>query len=440
MTEKIKLLRNISSLFIVQIANILLPMLSVPYVVRIIGPEKFGLINYSGAIIGYFIILVNYAFNLTASRRIAQNKTDNKRTNEIFNEVLGSQIILWIIAFVIFLICMVCIPVFQENNKIFIVTYLITIACVLTPDWIYQGMGDLQRLAFFNLMAKLFLTAFIFFIIRKPSDFFWQPLAFSLVQIFVTYFSLRWAMLKYKLIVKLPSFSVIINVLNNDKNIFFTSILINLYTTTNIVILGSLSSKTEVGYFSAAQKFIILSQSLIVMPLTNSLFPFIGAAFSEGIKNGIDTVKKIAPTIVVIMFTLGIFLLTLGTWFIGEFYGNSFLRSKSIFQVMAFIPFIISVSNLYGIQIMLNLKLDKVILIISGFGAVTSLFISVCLSYYFGALGTATAWLITELIITISMGCYLFKKGIQIFSIRGFYPPVLFAPFNQIISTIKRRF
>lgn len=439
MTKK-KLVKNISSLFLVQIANILLPMLSIPYVVRIIGPEKFGLINYSGAIVGYFVLLVNYAFNLTASRRIAQNKNDNKKINIIFNEVLGCQIILWIIAFCLFLICIFFIPVFQQNTKVFIVTFLITIACVFTPDWLYQGMGDLQRLAFFNLVTKVFLTAFIIFIIKKPTDFFWQPLAMSIVQIFVTFTSLKWAIFKYKLKIKLPDFYMLINVLNNDKTIFFSSIIISLYTTTNVVILGTLASKIEVGYFSAAQKFIILAQSIIVMPLTNALFPFIGGEFSQSKENGINTVKKIAPMIVTIMFLLGIFLLTFGTWFIGQFYGSSFQKSKIIFQLMAFIPFVISVSNLYGIQIMLNLKLDKVFFKITTTGAIISLLINALMVRYYGGFGAASAWLITELFITVSMGYYLYKKEIQIFSIKAFYPSVLFAPLSQIILKIKNQF
>jgi O-antigen/teichoic acid export membrane protein len=440
MSEKKVLFKNITSLFIVQIANVFMPMLTIPYVVRVIGPEKFGIINYTGAIVGYFILLINYAFNLTASRRIAQNKNDKKKINQIFNEVLGAQIVLWVLAVVIFIFCIIFLPVFQQNLKVFIVTFLMTVACVLTPDWLYQGMGNLQRLAFFNLFSKIGFTIIILFLIKNAEDFFWQPLALSIVQIMVTFISLRWAIFKYNLKIKIPALKAILEVLNNDKTIFFSSIVISLYTTTNIVILGSFASVTEVGYFTAAQKFIILSQSVIIMPLTNALFPFIGGEFSKGEVNGINVVKKIAPYIVFIMFLLGLFLVTVGSWFIGVFYGDSFERSKLIFRVMAFIPFIISISNLYGIQIMLNLKLDKVILKITSIGAIISLCINALMVQYFGGFGAASAWLITELFITISMGFYLYKIGIQIFSIKALYPSVLFTPLNQIILKIKKQF
>ncbi len=439
MLEKKALFKNITSLFVVQIANVLMPMLTIPYIVRVIGPEKYGIINYTGAIVGYFILLINYAFNLTASRRIAQNKNNKEKINQIFNEVLGAQIVLWILAVVIFFSCIIFIPVFQQNIRVFIVTFLMTVACVLTPDWLYQGMGNLQRLAFFNLFSKICFTIIILFLIKNADDFFWQPFALSIVQIIVTFISLRWAIFKYYLKIKIPPLKVIIGVLNNDKIIFFSSIIISIYTTTNIVILGSFASVTEVGYFTAAQKFIILSQSIIFVPLTNALFPFIGGEFSKGEANGINVVKKIAPSIVLIMFLLGLFMLTVGSWFIGVFYGSDFERSKVMFRVMAFIPFIISISNLYGIQIMLNLQLDKVFFKITTMGAVLSLLINGLMVKHFGGFGAASAWLVTELFISISMGYYLYKIGIQIFSIKAFYHKVLFAPLNQIILKIRKQ-
>jgi PST family polysaccharide transporter len=106
--------------------------------------------------------------------------------------------------------------------------------------------------------------------------------------------------------------------------------------------------------------------------------------------------------------------------------------------MMAFIPFIISFSNLYGIQIMLNLKLDKIFFKVTTVGAISSLLINVFMVRYYGGFGAASAWLVTELFISVSMGYYLYKKGIQIFSIKAFYPSLLFAPLNKII--LKKQF
>lgn len=433
----IKIIKNFSSLFLVQVANVLLPLLSIPYIVRIIGPEKFGLINYSGAIIGYFVLIINYSFNLTASKSISQNNKDSKIINKIFNEVFGCQILLWTLCFFVFLICIFLVPVFHQNNKVFIVTFLITISCVLTPDWIYQGMGDLHRQAFFNLISKLILTGLMFVLIKQPSDFFWQPLALSISQIFVSFTSLNYALFKYKLKIVLPKLSSLINVLNECKSIFFSSIIISLYTTTNIVILGSLSTELEVGYFSAAQKFIILTQSLFLIPLTTSLFPFISSKFSESIEIGINSVKKIVPFITTLMFFICFVLFFIGPWFLVQFYGLDFQKSIYMFRLMAFIPFFVLISNIYGIQIMLNMKLDKIILIITIFGALISLMLNAYLGKWYGGIGAASSWLFSELFISVIMGVYLFKNGIQIFSIKRFYPSEFILSLRSLKKIIK---
>jgi PST family polysaccharide transporter len=435
--NKIKIVKNFSSLFFVQVANVLLPLLSIPYVVRIIGPEKFGLINYSGAIIGYFVMIVNYAFNLTASKSISQNNKDSKIINKVFNEVLGCQLLLWTLCFFVFLICIFFVPVFNQNNKVFIVTFLITIACVLTPDWIYQGMGDLHRQAFFNLISKLILTGLMFVLIKKPSDYFWQPLALSISQIFVSFTSLNYALLKYKLKIDLPKWSVLINVLNECKTIFFSSIIISLYTTTNIVVLGSLVSELEVGYFSAAQKLIILTLSLVLFPLTTSLFPFIGGKFSESIEIGINSVKKLVPIVATLMLIICLVLFFIGPWFLVQFYGLNFQKSINMFRIMAFIPFFISISNIYGIQIMLNLKLDKIILRITLFGALISLILNAYLGKWYGGIGSASSWLISELFISVIMAIYLFRNGIQIFSFKKFYPSELILSVRSLNKLMK---
>jgi O-antigen/teichoic acid export membrane protein len=437
MIEKKSFFKNIISLFIVQVANVLIPILTIPFVVRIIGPEKFGILNYTGAIVGYFILLINYAFNLTASRRIAQNKNDNTKINIIFNEVLGAQITLWVLSVIIFIFCIFLIPLFQQNIKVFIVTFLITIASVLNPDWLYQGMGNLQRQAFFNLFSKILFAIFLFFLIKKSDDFFFQPLALSIVQIIVTFISFKWAYFKYELKIKIPNLCMIINVLNRDKKLFFTSIIISLYTTTNIVILGNFANIIEVGYFTAAQKFIILAQSLILMPLTTTLFPLISEEFSKGLLNGLNIVKKIAPFIVFVMFSFGIFVIIFGNWFIDIYYGNNFERSKIIFTIMAFIPLIISISNIYGIQIMINLKLERIILKITIFGSIISLCINTLMVNSYGGIGAAIAWLITELFISISMAYYLYKIKIQVFSINSFHPYLLFRPLKDMIFSKK---
>ena len=109
------IIKSTSSLFLVQIGNYVVPMISIPIIVRIIGPDKFGMINYASAIIMYFFLLINYGFNLTATRKIAQLGNNSDIRNSVFSEVLGSKIFLFFISCLIFAGCLVVFPVFQKD-------------------------------------------------------------------------------------------------------------------------------------------------------------------------------------------------------------------------------------------------------------------------------------------------------------------------------------
>jgi O-antigen/teichoic acid export membrane protein len=116
---------NVASLFSVQIANFLLPLLTVPYVVRIIGPDKLGLLNFSQAYVTYFSLLINYGFDMAAVRAIAANRDDKEATNRIFSQVLAGKALLWVLSTVIFSAVSLTNPEFKGHLLLHVCTYLV---------------------------------------------------------------------------------------------------------------------------------------------------------------------------------------------------------------------------------------------------------------------------------------------------------------------------
>ncbi|MEO5979836.1 MAG: flippase [Chryseolinea sp.] len=426
--SKRTLTRNISSTVLVQLANYVFPMISVPIIVRIIGPDKYGMISFAQAIITYFTLVINYSFNFTATRQVAQYRDNKDALNRIFSTVFGTKLFLFLISTVLFFSCFLVFPIFKDNAKVFLSTYLVCVAWVITPDWFYQGMSELHRAAVFNLITKVVFTGLILIIIHQPDDFYWQPLAFSISQLVVSGVSWRWAMRRYNLTLKLPEIQSIFNTIYEDRMIFFSSVVISLYTSTNIIVLAALASTTEVGYFSAAQKFITIAQAVITIPLSQSIFPLVSQAFGEGEIQGIQTVKRITPYVTLATFAIGIGMLVLGPSIVVFYYGDKFESSKRMFQIMALVPFVISISNLYGIQLMLNLKMDKVFFKIVAAGAAFSLISNAIMTQAFNGIGSSLSWLITECFISLTMGLILFRRDIQIFS---------WTQFRMVINDLK---
>ncbi len=167
---------NVASLFSVQLANMLLPLLTVPYVVRIIGPERLGLLNFSLAFIAYFSLIINYGFDMAAVRSIAANRGNTAAVNRVFCEVLAGKILLWALSTVLFAGIIIAIPEFREQWVLHTCSYLTCIGVVLFPLWLYQGMEDLSRVALFNLIVKVLFSLSVFVLIRQPGDYIYQNL------------------------------------------------------------------------------------------------------------------------------------------------------------------------------------------------------------------------------------------------------------------------
>lgn len=408
------LMKNFLSLSVVQLANNFLPLLTIPVIARIIGPDKFGAINFAVAAVTYFTLLINYGFDLSATRDIARNRDNDAERSRIFNEILFSKLFLAAISLLIFIPVLFLVPKFAADKELYIFTFLMCFSVVITPNWLYQGMQELHRIAVFNLVAKLLFTLSILLVIKKEGDYILQPLIISISQIVVGAGSFIWAVKRYRIRIYPVRLNKIFSVLWNEKMIFFSMVVVSLYTTTNTIVLGLVQTNQDVAFYSAGWKFVTVFQTLISTPLSLSLFPLLGESFGKSRIHGLEKVKQFTPFITIFTTLAGIVIYLTAPMVIQLFYGSAFTEAATVLRILCFIPMIIALSNLFGVQTMINLKMDKAFFRITLFGAAAGLVLNFFLSKQMGATGTAWAWLCTEIIITLTMWIVLYFQQIQL--------------------------
>lgn len=433
------LVKNVFSLGVVQFANYVFPFITIPIVSRIIGPDKFGVINFAAAFMTYFTLLINFGFDLSATRAIAASKNSLEERNRIFNQVAFAKVMLFSASLVMFLIALFTIPELKEEKAVAIFSFILCFSWVITPNWLYQAMQELSRVAMFNVATKIIFTIVVLWAIREKGDYIWLPLATSMAQLLVGVYSFYYAIKRYNITLKIPSVKPVLQMLWNERIIFFSMVVINLYTTTNVVMLGFLQSPDQVGYYTAGYRLIIILQQLIMMPLSQALFPFIGSAFAVSRDKGLDVVRQMLPVVNIITISAGIVLFVVGPYMIMLLYGHKFEPSIIVFRILTFLPVIIGWSNLLGIQTMLNLKMDKQFFRITAFGALSSIALNFLLVTRYGFVGSAMTWLLTEIFITLSMYIVLSRSGISIIERRYFTPAHFFRYLKPIIVSIKQK-
>lgn len=434
-----RLARNFFSLSLVQFANNFLPLLTVPVIARIIGPDKFGAINFAAAIVTYFSLLINYGFDLTATRAIARAPHDQEERNRIFSEILFAKVFLLVLSLLVFIPSLFLVPAIAADKALFIYTYIACFSLVITPNWLYQGMQELHQIAVFNFVSKLLFTLSILFIVKKEEDYALQPLILSLSQIAVGLGSFLWAIKKYDLRIFVVRLKKILSLLWTEKMIFFSMIVVTLYTTTNTIILGLVQTNTDVAFYTAGWKLIMIMQTFVSLPLRLSLFPFIGESFGKSQAQGVAKVSQLVPFITIFTAVSGAFIWILAPWMIQMFYGSQFGEAATVLRILCFVPLILALGDLFGIQTMINLKMDKQFFNITLVGAGVGLILNYFLSKQTGATGTAWAWLLTEVFITSTMWIFLYLRKIRLIDINYFRPSHLFQLLRPFVFALKKK-
>lgn len=405
------LVKNFTSLSLLQISNYIFPLITLPYLVRVLGPEKYGLINFAAAFTGYFTILTDYGFNLSATQEISINRDDKQKVSEIFSSVISIKILFFTLSTLIFLIIVLFVPIFKENSLLFLITFLGVLGTTLFPLWLYQGVEKMKYILNINLSVRIIITILIFIVIKSESDYLKLAVLNTIAQFSIGVAGILLAFKKLKIKYSFPSPELIKTQLKNGLSLFLSTVSINLYTTSNIFILGLFAPLNVVGYFSAADKIRMACQS-ILSPISQSVFPYVNKLLSESYERFVNFNKKLFK----ISFTVGAFISILLFIFaepiVRIVLGNEYQSSVLVLRIIAWLPLVIFLSNVLGIQTMLPLNKQKSFTLILFFAAVISLTLSFILVPKYYEIGTAISVLVTEIFVTMAFFVFIKKNKI----------------------------
>ena len=167
---------NFGYLSLLQIAGYVFPLITMPYLARVIGADGFGKIAFASAIVVWIQTISDWGFNLTATRDVAQNRDDKEKVSRIFSNVLWARCLLTVFSGLLLFIAISIVPYFQENAAIIWITFLLIPGYILFPDWFFQAIEKMKYTTIFNLAFKLIFTVAVFIFIRDREDYLIQPL------------------------------------------------------------------------------------------------------------------------------------------------------------------------------------------------------------------------------------------------------------------------
>lgn len=366
---------NTVAIALTQIVSYIMPLIALPYLSRVLGAEKFGLVFWAQACISYFVIFTEYGFNLSAVREIAVNLENKKKVSNIFNAVISCKFILIFISFVILSLMIILIPKFRTEYILFYLTFFMVIGNAIYPMWFFQGIQHMKYVTLLNIVSKFLFLFLIFIFVKNPQDYYYVALLTSIGYIVSGIIGIYIAVKRFELKLYIPTRIMVIHELKYSSQFFFARASETLYTNTNSFVLGLIASPVIVGYYVAAEK-IFQAIHALTAPIGIALYPYIAK------NKNVQFYKKIFYPSVIALLLVITFVYLFAKPIIQIFYGIDMLQAYHILKIFCLTVTFSSISGLIGYPLIAALGYSKIVnlsLTIAAFLHVTILTVLYCL-------------------------------------------------------------
>lgn len=398
-----------ASLGILQIANYIIPIIVIPFIVRGLGVDKFGVVSYAQNIISYFTIIVTYGFEYSATREIAINKNNPKSIQATFWNVMICKFILLGASFLLFILLSLFWGKIQEDYKLYLILFSINIGFTLFPTWFFQGIENMKSMAIINFLIKVFGMGLSIFFVNTPDDY--------LIYAAMPSFSYAiFGILSFIYVVKKYNLQFCSNkkgVIHESKKgfpIFLNSLFATLYTTANITILGLFMDDYNVGIYSGAHKIIMAILMVTSMPINLAIFPSISRKIEESKDSGIRYYQKMLFYVFLLSVVVSFGCYLFSPILVKIMLGEEFLKAIPLLQYFSALPTLVIMASMFTVQGLYGLGYARYAPIV---GLIVGCICIICNLYLipiYGIFGAATSWIIAQILeILLSGGIVVYK-------------------------------
>jgi PST family polysaccharide transporter len=409
-----KLFSNAFYLYVFQGLNYLLPLITIPYLIRVLRTDTFGKLAFYGAFMAYFQIIVDYGFNLSATRDASLARSDRDRLSSLFCSVLLIKSALLLLCALFLGALVAAVPRFHQEASLCLWLFIGVAGSILFPTWLFQGMEEMRYITIFNLASKLAVTVLYFLCIKSPANYLWFAYLNSGGTLLAGAVAFVVAVHKFRIRFVLPAPSTHWKVLQNGLQIFISQVSVTMVTNSNIFLLGIFTNNQIVGKYAIADKITRAAISL-AGPVGSAIYPRTALLFSESRERAIRFLRKITWTGSALFGSISLFLFIFADMVVLVVTGTRSHEIALLIRIMSLLPLTVFVDNIYGTQIMLNIHLQKQFMRIILCGGFLSVVMLLALVPHFKGIGSAVSFLVSEFAILTLMVITVRKRDIRLY-------------------------
>jgi PST family polysaccharide transporter len=308
-----RILHNFISLSLVQGLSIIFPLVTFPYLLRVLGVEQFGVFTMIQTLIMYFDLLVSFGFGLTATQHIARSLNDSEKTSRIINAVYVIKISLFIVSILLLLISCLFIPYMRENFHLVLIASMYLVGNILFPDWYFQGIQKMRNITVVAFVSKFIGLLLIVLLVKEEGDIAFAVLALSAGNFIAGMLGFFILVRTITLRFEMPARRFILSVFRESAYVFTSIILAPLYSSVNLFILRAFTNPLMVGYYAIAEK--IYSAVVMLTNIANRTFyPHLSQLYASSAAAYRKNVRMI-----VLLFLAAFSVLSIALFFSAEY-------------------------------------------------------------------------------------------------------------------------
>lgn len=399
--------KNFSYNVILTITQVIVPMIMYAYVSRVIMPYGVGVVSFVENICRYIMLIAALGIPIYGIREIAKKKNENQ--NAIFSELVSIHIYSSLLLVLVYIVMIYLIPQLSVNKNMFLTGISLVICNVLALEWFYQGNENFKYITVRTVIVRLFSLLLVFIFVKSLQDYylFFVILCGSSVVNGIVNFMYSRKYVKFTLIWQWNRLNKHIRPL---LLIFASTAAISVYVLLDSVILGFISSKDAVGYYSLGLR-VSKAPIILVTALGAVLIPKLSQAHTSGDDIYFNRlIQKSFDFVGIVAFPIIISMIALSNEIIIIFAGEKFLPAQTSFCILCIAIYIIGVSNILGMQMLTTTGRDILMTKSVFFGLICSIVLNIILIPHLNEIGAAIANLVSELCVTSVMFYFVYRS------------------------------
>ena len=392
-----------------QILTLILPLITTPYVSRVLGAEGIGIYSYTYSIVSYFILFGGLGIALYGKREIAYVQEKKEERKRIFYELVFFRAITLVIGIAIYSIFFVNSEPYGVYYKIWLIEL---IATMFDISWFFQGLEEFKRTVVRNIMVRLASVTLIFVLVKEPSDLSKYFMIYSVADL-IGNLSLWLYLPKYFKGIKINH----INIFKHSYAIvmlFIPQIASTIYNMLDKTMIGTiLVDKTEVGYYEQGQKVIRILLT-IVTSLGIVMIPRMASTFASGdTKKLNEYMRRSFNFTFFLAFPMIFGLISVASEFVPIFFGKGYEKVVILMSVISPILLLMGTTNVIGTQYLLPTKKQKEYALSILAGVAVNFVLNIILIKLWNSIGASIATVASELVVLI-VQLYMVRNELNI--------------------------